>query len=386
MLEISPHRSPDGYALFACSLDGTVATFHFEAKELGHRLSDSELDDLKRNRYGDVRGRQANLAESPAQLLLEAVAAKQSVVKRAPSGAQQLPPPAKSLPGQEGPALDQSAPKAPETQLDDGKKEGGGAAGDELGRATPARVSSPVKQREYRRPDGRKRIIPEAVGIPAHQENISGAVRAQALDFSSLGASQQRDESLILSESRARESAIKRPFGGSSESNVPSKCAQCGSKERLATTARASVHESLVIEKAPGSAGADADVVVPHSGSASLAGSQVSSFLSVRVFGKKEGDDVSSVCLEAKPIEKAAHDISGVGSTFSTKETEICCTKGNQALWSDRISARVTVLAGNANFWAVGCEDGCLQVCPRAFPFGLIQSYDGSRILLFSSF
>ncbi|CAA6660695.1 unnamed protein product [Spirodela intermedia] len=354
--------SPDGYALFACSLDGTVATFHFEAKELGHRLSDSELDDLKRNRYGDVRGRQANLAESPAQLLLEAVAAKQSVVKRAASGAQQLQPPAKSLSGQEGPALDQPAPKAPEAPLDDGKKEGGGAAGDELGRATPARVSSPVKQREYRRPDGRRRIIPEAVGIPAHQENISGAMRAQGLEFSSLGTSQQRDENLMLSDSRARESAIKRPFCGSSESKVPSKCAQCGSKERLATTARASIHESLVIEKAPGSAGADVDAVVPHSGSASLPGSQVCSFLSVRVFGKKEDDDVSSVCLEAKPIEKAAHDISGVGSTFSTKETEICCTKGNRALWSDRISGRVTVLAGNANFWAVGCEDGCLQV------------------------
>jgi hypothetical protein len=32
-------RSPDGYSLFVCSLDGSVANFHFEAKELGYRLS-----------------------------------------------------------------------------------------------------------------------------------------------------------------------------------------------------------------------------------------------------------------------------------------------------------------------------------------------------------
>lgn len=37
-----------------------MATFHFEVKELGRRLSDAELDELKRNRYGDVRGHEAN--------------------------------------------------------------------------------------------------------------------------------------------------------------------------------------------------------------------------------------------------------------------------------------------------------------------------------------
>ncbi|CAA2966139.1 HIRA isoform X1 [Olea europaea subsp. europaea] len=63
--------SPDGYTLFACSLDGTVSTFYFDVNELGYKLSDAELDELKRNRYGDVRGRQGNLAESAAQLLLE---------------------------------------------------------------------------------------------------------------------------------------------------------------------------------------------------------------------------------------------------------------------------------------------------------------------------
>ena len=70
-----------------------MATFHFEVKELGHRLSDAELDELKKSRYGDVRGRQANLAESPAQLLLEAASAKQTTSKKVALDVQQNPIP-----------------------------------------------------------------------------------------------------------------------------------------------------------------------------------------------------------------------------------------------------------------------------------------------------
>jgi hypothetical protein len=83
--------------------------------------------------------------------------------------------------------------------------------------------------------------------------------------------------------------------------------------------------------------------------------------LSVHVSNKKDEESLP-VCLEAKPVERAAADMIGVGGAFSTKETEIRCTRGTETLWLDRISGKVTVLAGNANFWAVGCEDGCLQV------------------------
>ncbi|MQL76111.1 hypothetical protein Taro_008489 [Colocasia esculenta] len=349
--------SPDGYALFACSLDGTVATFHFEVKELGHRLSDSELDDLKRSRYGDVRGRQANLAESPAQLLLEAVSAKQSTSKKAPSSVQQIQPPVKSSQDLGSSIPNQPAPKAPETLPEDGKKDEG--TNNDVKKVAPARVCSPVKQREYRRPDGRKRIIPEAVGVPAHLENMS---QAQMVDFSSLSTSQQKDDNMVLADSGVKEATVKRPFGGSSDSSFANKCVQCGSKERLGVTARANIHESLVIEKASVSAGTDGGIIIHPSGSAGMPGSQGCGFLSIRVFSKKEGDDMNPVCLEAKPVEKAVHDMAGIGNTFSTKETEITCSKGNQPLWSDRVSGRVTVLAGNANVWAVGCEDGCLQV------------------------
>ncbi|XP_073118026.1 protein HIRA isoform X2 [Elaeis guineensis] len=351
--------SPDGYALFACSLDGTVASFHFEVKELGHRLTDAELDELKRSRYGDVRGRQANLAESPAQLLLEAVSAKQSANKKGASDVQQNPTPGKSSADTANQVGGHSLPKASETLVEDGKKNGM-VSGDGLNQIASTQISSPVKQREYRRPDGRKRIIPEALGVPAHQENISGVVQAQQVDFSSLALGQQKDDhGVLLADSGIKEASLKRPFSGSYDAG---KCNSCGSKEHSGVTARANINESLVIEKAP-SARNDGRMNVEYSGSICMPGALAScNALSVRVFSKKSNDDSLPLCLEAKPIERSVHDIIGDGNTFVAKETEIICMKGTQTLWSDHISGKVTVLAGNANFWAVGCEDGCLQI------------------------
>ncbi|KAE8037459.1 hypothetical protein FH972_010046 [Carpinus fangiana] len=339
--------SPDGYSLFACSLDGSVATFHFEVKELGHRLSDAELDELKKNRYGDVRGREANLVESPAQLLLEAASAKQTPSKKVVADIQQKQTLIKS-------SLDAEVATKSEPQADDGKKSGGTAA-DGLNKvSTSARISSPVKQREYRCPDGRKRIIPEAVGVPVQQENISTAAQSQALDFPIIASDRGKDDNgLVPTEVGFKESFVRAAVGRSSDL-----------KERSGVTARATISESLIIEKVPVSIGRDGSINVEQSGSAKASTSlpASSTSLSIRVFDKKGGEDALPFCLEARPREHAASDIFGVGNTFMMKETEIICTRGPQTLWSDRISGKVTVLAGNANFWAVGCEDGCIQV------------------------
>ncbi|KAF5937635.1 hypothetical protein HYC85_025141 [Camellia sinensis] len=303
--------SPDGYSLLSCSLDGTVATFHFEEKELGQRLTDAELEELKRSRYGDVGGRQANLAESPAQLLLEAASAKQTKSKKVTPNVSQNQTTILSS------AHLEVSVKASESQVDDGKKSSG-ASVDALNKAaTTARMSSPVKQREYRRPDGRKRIIPEAVGVPVQLENISGDLQPQVLDFPLNSSDHRKEDNGMVG---IREGCIRRTIG-----------------------MEASVLNRQGIVMACGSSAA-------------------SSTLSIRIFDKTEGDDTVPVCLEARPREHAATDIVGVGNTFAMKETEIACTRGAQTLWSDRISGKITVLAGNANFWAVGCEDGCLQV------------------------
>ncbi|CAL9124809.1 unnamed protein product [Musa acuminata var. zebrina] len=356
--------SPDGYALFACSLDGTVATFHFEVKELGHRLTDAELDEIKRSRYGDVRGRQANVAESPAQLLLEAVCAKQSANRKGTSNVEQNQITGKASIEPVNAINSQSIHKATEPQVRDSKKNGEGSV-DDLNKISSVRLSSPPKQREYRRPDGRKRIIPEAVGVPAHKENLSAA-QAQLVEFSSLALDQAKGDRNAVADG-VKETSLKRPFSGSYDAySYPDKCNNCGSKERSGITARANINESLIIEKAPTVSNIDARTNVEHMGSIGMPSSLTScNALSIRVFNKKDCEDSLPICLEAKPIEQSVHDVIGVGNAFFTKETEIRCTKGSETLWSDRISGKVTVLAGNANFWAVGCEDGCLQVYTR---------------------
>lgn len=135
-------------------------------------------------------------------------------------------------------------------------------------------------------------------------------------------------------------------------------------KERSGVTARAIVLESLGIEKVPASSGIDGNINVEQLGNSTTTGSLSASCatLSIRVFDYKSGADTSPICLEARLREHAVNDIIGIGNTSMMRETEIACTRGPQTLWSDRISRKVTVLARNANFGAVGCEDGCFQV------------------------
>ncbi|KAL5710677.1 hypothetical protein ACHQM5_021213 [Ranunculus cassubicifolius] len=348
--------SPDGYSLFACSLDGTVATFHFEVKELGEKLSDSELDELKKNRYGDVRGRQANLAESPAQLLLEEASVKQSTSKRPTMGLQQNLAPGKLL-GDSGVLNScQSLMKLSEPHAELGKKAGTGT--DVLNKVMAStRISSPVKQREYRRSDGRKRIIPEAVGVPVHLGNTSIGVQSQALGFPTYASDQREHDNGMIANGSAKDGSFKRPFTEKFKG-------QSGVKEQSGVTARAAISECLVIDRVPASANKEGRINVEHSEIAKPSGSQSASYspLLIRVFDEKKGDDCMPVCLEACPVERSVNDVVGMGSTYTSKETEVTCTRGGQTLWSDRMSGKVTVLAGNSNFWAVGCEDGCLQI------------------------
>jgi protein HIRA/HIR1 len=299
--------SPDGYSLFACSLDGSIATFHFEVKELGHKLSDTELEELKSTRYGDLKIRRSNLAETPAQLMLEAAAAaKQNLTTTKKVNPETLAkPPANPV-------------------LSNDKKTGSNKP------VVSAPVRAPVNQRAYRRPDGRKRIIPEAVGVPL-EENLNNIIASQPSD-------QNKDENVL--EGSLRRTTINAVSGAT-----------------LTATARATISENLVIEKAGGENGG---VSVEEKGNLSNSGN-----LLIRVSDKKEGDDYVPICLEARARERAANDVvmgHNNNNVYTMKETEITCTRGNQNLWSDRISGKVTVLAGNVNFWAVGCEDGCLQL------------------------
>ncbi|XP_057806157.1 protein HIRA isoform X2 [Salvia miltiorrhiza] len=333
--------SPDGYSVFACSLDGTVATFHFDVSEIGYKLTDAELDDLKRNRYGDVRGRQGNLAETPAQLLLEAASAKQILSKKTHAVVAESRASLK-------PSKDLGVTtKINKTVVNDGKKTDD-AISEVSNKVVSARMSSPVKQKEYRRPDGRKRIIPEAVGVTAHQERTSIGDHSEGLDLAVKSLDHNKDNNgAIHTGNGSREGSIRKVVGGSADL-----------RERSGVTARASISENLIIEKAPASGSKETSINVEQIGQLPS-----NSILSIRVFDKKQGED--TICLEARPREHAVNDMVGAGNTLMIKETELSCSRGSHNLWSDRISGKVTVLSGNSNFWAVGGEDGSLQVYTR---------------------
>ena len=323
-----------------------MGAFHFEAKELGQSLNDAELDELKRSRYGDVSGCKINLAESPAQLLLEAASTKQTSAKKAVSNVQQKKTTAKAC------VSAGNTTKNSKPQVNDVKKTGGPVGNEPNMVTTTGPISGPVKQKEYRRPDGRKRIIPEVVGVPVQQKSISSA--AQQLDFPIVSSEhiKSSDRAIFSNNDDIRASTL----GGSH-------IRHSDLKERSGVTARATISDGLIIEKVPDTSG-DGGINVQQMGNSMTSNSLAacSSTLSIKVFDKKEGDGTSPVLLEARPREHTVNDIAGLANTSMMKETEIVCTRGDQTLWSDRISGKVTVLAGNANFWAVGCEDGCLQV------------------------
>ncbi|XP_057850963.2 protein HIRA isoform X2 [Cryptomeria japonica] len=364
--------SPDGYSLFCCSLDGSVATFHFEPKELGYRISDAEMDEIRSRRYGDVRGRQTSLAESPAQLLLEAAAAKQSASKKANTTAQRSSLAGKSYSNPVNSNEGQLATKNSDIKaLDVGKKTSGSVAG-VLNKNNSTKVTSPVKQREYRRPDGRKRIIPEAVGVPMQQDS-NGAHGAMPELGSPKFGQRKDDHQLGLSDNGGTVAGQKRPFlaGGSEHA----KQSHSRSENPSVFSARACINESLTIETDQLSIDRDAKGNLMHSELVTVLNSQnPKGILSISIFDTDREPDSIPTCLEARSVNSVSDTINGSG----LKEMEVICSKGGLTQWRDKLPGNVTVLAGNANYWAVGCENGCLQVYTkcgrRALPTMMVGS------------
>lgn len=341
--------SPDGYTLFCCSLDGSVAAFHFEVKELGYKFSDNEMEDLKKNRYGDSRGRQTTLAESPAQLLLESVAAKKW-------GGGEGQPPAKARPepnvvandADHGRLSNTSVPAA--NSIDKVSDEGLQTAcavpvAPPPHETQPRRVSSPVKQREYRRPDGRRRIIPEPVGPQVRDERMEAngmhpaqtAISGQKRDATAL----ENVDSLTAIKDGRKEPI---PKGGAHQA-VSTPKASASSFAREADIDAAGIGVGL--------SSLQRDVVVnvdSHSGKGVLSISVTS----------KDGGQGLPVCFEARPLT------SGGLASANSQKTEVVCSQGGEVKWRDKLTGKVTVISGNSNMWAVGCQDGTLQVYTKA--------------------
>lgn len=74
-----------------------------------------------------------------------------------------------------------------------------------------------------------------------------------------------------------------------------------------------------------------------------------------------ENDTTASedvIMLEARN----ASGQSRTGRAQDRDPTRINCTKQGQSLWQDYVPKPVTLITGNPNFWAAGCDDGALYV------------------------
>ncbi|XP_024539552.1 protein HIRA isoform X1 [Selaginella moellendorffii] len=356
--------SPDGYSLFCCSLDGTVASFHFEAKELGHIVSEKEMEEFRRNRYGDSRSRQESLAESPAQLFIEATAAAKKVGNSTTivsNGNTTSNVSNTTVVTQTNKQVASTTLRAQEheeagttttvTTPKNGTLEKDQAAAVAVAAAPlppPPAKQTPVKQREYRQQDGRRRIIPEAL----HTEDDGGRKDRES------SAEKRKLSPVDASKSEAPSKRLL-GSGGSGGGGGGG-----GVRERNGSGASKAIEVSSMERSLGLSSTTNTTVAINVTQASQLRGPDGVLSVQVRISDEEslDGPAVAPICLEAKPV-RVQDAAAGRGETG---ETDLVCSQGGEIRWRDRFAGKVTALTGNTNFWAVGCEDGSLQVYTMA--------------------
>lgn len=324
---------------------------------------------------------QVTVAESPAQLMLEAAAAKQWGDGNPPSKLTE-PTKAASPVVLNGPVRAEVLIKPVAAATDAGIQNGS-----LVSNAAVRAVPSPVKQTEYRRADGRRRIIPEPLG-PAREDLFGNGVTHSSANYdvpkAGMPEFRNRVDDRREDVGRGVETGTKRSLPEECvRADVPPSKRSSGTAldEACAPAARSSPPEIVTVGLASaGQANAasvqQVDMVIPAERTTTPAG-----VLSYRIrapVGAGGQDDKSQapVCLEARPAEASDNMGSLPGSVGPTliRETsakaEIVCSQGGEVRWRDHLASMPTALAGNSNFWAVACGDGSLQVLFLNFNFG----------------
>lgn len=218
-----------------------------------------------------------------------------------------------------------------------------------------ARVNpSPVKQTEYRRADGRRRIIPEPLGPPRGDDIFgNGALHSNMADLRNQGE---------VGTSSFVETAPKRKLPD--EYSAPPAKRSNGEDASYAaarsTPAAAVVAIGVGNEGPPNIAGvgSQVDIVVPAERMTTPEG-----VLSIRIRGPDS--ESAPICLEARPADCSTNPGTALGSASireSSAKAKIVCSQSGEVRWCDYLVSMPTALAGNCNFWAVACGDGSLQV------------------------
>eukprot|EP00850_Spirogloea_muscicola_P023746 SM000385S14624 [mRNA] locus=s385:59758:64250:- [translate_table: standard] len=345
----------DGCTLLACSTDGTLAAFAFERGELGEPYSPAEMDAFRKLQYGTAAALGA-VAESADLLALEEEAAAK-VAKQ-----QRLQPPPQ--PADPASAVPQMASTTPaDTPAYSG---------------TPL-AASPVQQQVVTRPDGRRRIIPQALaGAASPLPEVSGK------RFFGGGGGSSEAHGGVVAEAPADSvgklmpppppppPAQKRPHIDAAA--AASSGAEVGAAE-AAMPARASARSAAPLP--PDAVGVSitagsgpAELVIRSTGGAQRDMLAVSIKLAPGWLSsppREDGGGRPQVAVLEERLMGPDPSTSGkrVGARNS-EGREVVCTHSGVVAWHDAVPCAAAAMAGNAHLWAVACRDGTLQVYTSA--------------------
>lgn len=333
--------SPDGYTLLACSTDGSLSAFIFSPQEIGVPLSLQEMDAIKLERYGKVRGGQAPIAESADLISLRKhTLASPSIGNSQKTGRMTdwtIPVSTNSANIQTPIQTRVSKPEYQPMQKPMQKLD--------------STVGTPPRQVETRRADGRRRIVPQAVVGPTSRtaseppEVLQLVVPARAPEptgealvpselsggskrvFESQSQGQERNGEAALEGERGTRSEIaKRPrtSGEGLRSPPPCRIESVRGKNTVFVCGPEDFQDRDIIASLP--SGPKISVTVTEEG-------QAYPFM-----------------LEARTEDLGA---------------SLFCTQKGSLIWKDTIASLPVALAGSPFFWAVGSKDGNLQVYTR---------------------
>ena len=290
--------SPDGLTLFAASIDGTVAMFKFDEKELGERLSAREVQDIMKNSYGTARLDRMGVAEDPALMELEeeeVMAQPASATAKAKAAAPQQAAQAAKKQKVPGKLLAPRKPSAAEKSPAKKKRVEGGQ-----GNANASTADVLVQRETIRPSDGKRRIAPVPLGA------VGGGQAIQAPQQRSIASPKKQ----VIKKSKAQPGSVPR------------------SPQREATTI---IQRPQTVIIAP----------PPHNAPR----------LSARIAHER-------VC----EIQNAEKDIFGVPRELRISAVVQCLEGTKKIWIDKHLGSTVQIACGREDFLALGLDKGILQV------------------------
>ncbi|KAF1982890.1 Hira-domain-containing protein [Aulographum hederae CBS 113979] len=383
--------SPDGETLFLTSLDGSILAAMFEPGELGYP-SPMQENERTLSKFG--AGRKAGIAEGPDALLLEETS-RAGELRGAQGRMGELmgdgvhAQASLSMNGNSG------APRAngtPATAVNGGQPTPVLSAQDQ-------RVNK-LKQRVTVGPDGKKRVAPLLVSASSGLAE-SSLPQTQLMSGSTSQARSDGPQAIL---------DLTKPYDGFPKGGLASLLV--GNKRKYAEQEgdeERRMEKRIASQARDGGASIVANgtdgLIPPHLAAKTsnidtpevLRPSIVSPALTVAqtrlavpmvrsiIVRSLDKSTTTGTAGEAPPETDAlvleARNATGPSRTGRPQDRDparLTCSKAGQLVWQDFLPKSVTLLTGNANFWAASCEDGTLYVWTpagrRMFPAIILEA------------